>query len=108
DQFDSEVFQIRGNRLAVLGVDARGGHNFAVTLRAADGHEYGFRRGAAACVESGVGDSEAGESRDQRLVLEDDLQIALTDLGLVGRVRSIELAAACELVDSSGDEMVVA
>ena len=42
------------------------------------------------------------------LVLEHDLQVALADLGLVGRVRRVEFAAAGELIDGGGNEMVVA
>ena len=74
----------------------------------AHGHQHGLGRGAAAVVEAGVRDVHAGELRDQRLILEHDLQVALADLGLVGRVRRVELAAAGELVDDGGDEMVVA
>ena len=42
DQFDAEVFQIRGDRLAIFGMHAGGGDDFAVSLRAADGHEHGL------------------------------------------------------------------
>ena len=108
DQLDAEVCQICGDRLAILGMHARGGDDSAVSLRAADGHQHGFGRGAAAVVEAGVGDIQAGEPCDQRLILEDDLQVALADFGLVGRVRRVELAAAGELVDDGGNEVVVA
>src|SRR3954463_1196209 len=87
---------------------ARGGDYFAVTLRAADGHENAFGRGTAAVVEAGVGDVEAREARDQRLVFENNLQVALADFGLVGRVRGVELSAAGNFIDHSRDKMVVA
>jgi hypothetical protein len=108
DQFDAKVFEVRGDRLAILGVHARGGDDFAVSLRAADGHQHGFGRCAAAVVKAGVRNVETGETRDQRLVLKDDLEIALADFGLIRRVGGVELTASCELVDGGGDEVVVA
>ena len=90
------------------GCTLAGDDDFAVALRAADGHQHGLGRGAAAVVEAGVRDIEAGEPGDERLILEHDLQVALADLGLVRRVRRVELAAAGELIDDGGNEMVVA
>ena len=90
------------------GCTLAGDDDLAVALRAADGHQHGLGRRAAAVVEAGVRDIEAGEPRDERLVLEHDLQIALADLGLVRRVGRVELAAAGDLIDDGRDEVVVA
>ena len=72
------------------------------------GHEHGLGDGAAALVEAGVGDVQAGQLADQRLELEERLQAALAGLGLVGRVGGVELAAAGDGIDHGGDEVVVA
>ena len=72
------------------------------------GHQHGFGRGAAAVVQAGVRDIEAGEPRDERLIFEHDLQVALADFGLVRRVGRVELAAAGELIDGGRNEVVVA
>ena len=90
------------------GCTLAGDDDFAVAAGRADGHQHRLGRGAAAVVEAGVRDVEAGEPRDERLILEHDLQVALADFGLVGRVGGVELAAAGELVDDGGDEVVVA
>ena len=49
----------------------------------ADRHVHGFHEGGRAVVERRVGDLEPGELADHRLVLEEDLQHALGELGLV-------------------------
>ncbi len=46
--------------------------------------------------------------RDQRLVLEQGLQVALADFRLIGRVGSDELAPRGDIIDDRRDEMVVA
>jgi hypothetical protein len=104
----AEVFQVRGNREPILGVQARRHDDFAIPAGRADRHQHRLGRGTAAVVEAGVRDIEPGEPRDQRLILEHDLQIALADFGLVGRVRGVELAPAGKLVDHRGHEMIVA
>ena len=71
------------------------------------GHQDGLGRGHGPVVERGVGDVHAGELADERLVLEDGLQGALADLGLVGRVGRDELGPGAEVVDDRGDEVVV-
>ncbi len=106
--FDAEVFEIRGNRQPILGMQARRHDNFAKPTGGARRHQHRLGRGAAAVVEAGVRDVEAGEPGDQRLVLEHDLEIALADLGLVGRVGSVEFASAGDLVDHRRHEVVVA
>ena len=85
----------------------------AVTTRpcrpvALHGHQHGFGRGAAAVVQAGVRDIHAGQLGDQRLIFEEDLQVALAGLGLIGRVRRVELAARADVVDDRRNEMVVA
>ena len=55
-------------------------------------HQHRLGRGAAAVVEAGIRDVHAGQLRDQRLILEQRLQVALAGLGLIGRVGGVELA----------------
>ena len=62
----------------------------------------------AAVVEAGVGDVQSGQLGHQGLVLECRLQRSLAGLGLVRGVGRVELAAAGQLIDDGGDEMVVA
>ena len=75
------------------GCTLRGGDHARVPAGGVDGHQHGFGRGAAAVVQAGVGDVHAGQLGDQRLVFEEHLQVALAGLGLIGRVRRVELAA---------------
>ena len=67
--------------------------------RRAARHERGLgRRGGAVVVRRGD-DVEVDQLGDQRLVLVDALERALADLGLVGRVGRVPLAAEQDLVD---------
>ena len=70
-------------------------------------HEHGLGRGAGAVVHRGVGHGQAEDLADDGLELEDRLQRALRDLGLVGRVRGVELAAQEELVDRRREVVLV-
>ena len=63
------------------------------------------RRGTV--VERGVGDLEAREARHHRLVLEQRLQHALGDFGLVRGVGGDELRPGGERPDDGGDLVVV-
>ena len=63
------------------------------SLGRGDGQVDGLDAGGGAVVERCVGDLEAGEAGDDRLVLEQRLQHALGDLGLVRRVGGDELGA---------------
>ena len=85
-------------RLAVVRVDAARDEQPLAARRAA-GHERRLGgRGAAVVVRRGH-DVHRGELGQQRLVLVDALQRALADLGLVGRVGRVPLAAEQHLVD---------
>ncbi len=107
-QLDPQVRQIRRQHLPILRMHAGGGHHAAVAAGGAGGHQHGFGRGAAAVVQAGVRDVHAGQLRDERLILEEDLQVSLAGLGLIGRVRGVKLAARADRVDDRGNEMVVA
>jgi hypothetical protein len=85
----------------------RGGHGDFVPVRDPLGHQDGLGRAGRAVIERGVGDVQPGELADERLVLEDDLERALADLGLVGRVRADELAPRAQVIDDRRDEVVV-
>jgi hypothetical protein len=67
------------------------------------GHEHRLGARGGAVVHAGVGDVEAGELGDDGLELEDRLQRALRHLGLVRRVRGVELGALQEHVDGGRD-----
>ena len=60
-----------------------------VRLRHAARHAHGFRRGGGLVEERGVGHVERGQVADQGLEVEQRLQPALADLGLVGRVGGV-------------------
>ncbi len=60
-----------------------------------------------AIVERGVRHIHAGDERELGLVLEQRLQRALGDLGLIGRVRGQELAALHDVVDRGGNMMAI-
>ena len=55
-------------------------------LRAAPGHRHGLGRGGALVEQRRVRERQSGEVGDQRLEVEQRLQAALRDLGLVGGV----------------------
>src|SRR5690606_23741802 len=57
-------------------------------------HQHRLGRRAGAVVHGRVGHVHAGQLADQTLELVNDLECALADLGLVGRVRGIELGTA--------------
>ena len=70
-----------------------------VATRRADRHQGRLRGRCRAVVVRCRDDVESGQLGDERLVFVDRLERALADLGLVGRVGRVELAAAQDLVD---------
>src|ERR1700694_1957176 len=69
-----------------------------------DRHRGRFRQRRRAIVEGGIGDVEAGQQRDHGLKLVGRLQGALASLGLVGRVRGVEIRPGDDLVDDRRTE----
>ena len=65
----------------------------------ADGHHHRLGSAGGTVVHAGVGHVHAGQLGNHGLKLEDRLQRALRDLGLVGRVAGEELAALHQGVD---------
>jgi hypothetical protein len=102
-----EGLEVGAEHSAVLGVHAAGDDDLAAAAHQVEGHDRGLGDGGGAVVVGGVGDLHAGERADQALVLEDRLERALADLRLIWRVGGVELAAAQDLVDGGGDEVVV-
>ena len=70
-------------------------------------HRDRLPAGGRAVVHRGVGDVAAVEPRDLGLELEQGLQRALGDFGLVGRVAGQELAALDEMVDAGRDVVAI-
>ena len=71
------------------------------------GHHYRFGAGAGTLVHRGVGSLHARQQRDLGLKLEQHLQRALADLGLVGRVRRKKLAALNQMIDRGRNVVAV-
>ena len=71
------------------------------------GQVHGLDEGGGPVIERGVGDLEAAQAGDHRLVLEDRLQDALGHLGLIGGVGGHELRAGGEGLHDSGDLVVI-
>lgn len=69
-------------------------------------HEDRLHASGRAVIHRGVRHIHAGEARDLRLELEQVLQRALRDLGLIGRVAGQELAALDQVIDA-GRHMVL-
>jgi len=63
-------------------------------------HHHRLGAGGRAVIEGGAGDGQAGEGGDLSLEFEQDLQRALGDLRLVGRVAGQELRALDDVVDA--------
>ena len=106
DDLEPEPARERADDLAHLRV-GRLGDDDAVAAGRRLGDEAGVGRHSRAVVARGVGDVHSGELADRGLVLEDRLQHALRQLGLVRRVRGEELAALQHRVDDRRDVVVV-
>ena len=81
-------------------------HKHAPPVRP-EGHVNGLRQRGGAVIERGVRHSHAGQLAHHRLVLEEHLQNALGQLGLVGRVGRVELRAGGERPYDRGHVVVV-
>jgi hypothetical protein len=79
---------VDGLRVALFG-DEEDAVGVVVTVLEAVTHHHGFGGGGALVEHGGVGDFEAGEIGDQRLEVEQRLEAALRNLGLIGRVGGI-------------------
>ncbi len=75
-------------------------HDLGAVLHDPFGQQHGLAQRRGAVVERGVGDVEAGQQALVGLVLEDRLERALRDLGLVRCVGREELGAEEELIDA--------
>ena len=98
--------EVGARRLEVVAMDGAAGQD-ALAPGGADGHQRRLGGRRRAVVVRGRDDVEAGQLGDERLVLVDRLQRALADLGLVGRVGRVELAARDDLVDRRRQEVAV-
>ena len=87
---------------------AAGNQHAARAAGDAHGHEHGLGRGAAAVVEARIRIVHARQLADERLILEQGLEVALADFRLIGRVGSDEFAPRGDIIDDRRDEMVVA
>ena len=71
------------------------------------GHESGLGEGGGTVIHASVGDVHAGEVADHGLEVVGGLKGALANLGLVGSIGSVELAAAGHVADHAGDVVVI-
>ena len=110
DRLEAQSLAARGvpRHLPIARVDRRR-QQHALTVRSTvRPHRHQRRLGdrRTAVVERGVRDLEPGQARHHGLVLVDELQSALTGLGLIGRIRAVELAA-CGDRPNRGRDMVL-
>ena len=91
---------------AIMRVKAARQHRLA-PLGDAPRHRDRFPAGGRAVVHRGIGDIGAEQPRDLGLELEQHLQRALRDLGLVGRVGGQELAALDQMIDAGGNMVAI-
>ena len=71
-------------------------------------HEHRFGNGAGTVVDRGVAYVHAGQHADEALELEDRLERALPELGLVRRIGGQKLLSLDQRVDVGGHEVRVA
>ncbi len=98
--------EIRLGRLPVVRMDAARDED-AFALRGAAGHQGGFGGGRRAVVMRGRDDVKVDQLGQERLVFVDALERPLADLGLIGRVGRVPLAAEEQLVDGGRTPVAV-
>jgi hypothetical protein len=106
DDLEAEPRCVRLDDLAHLRVQRLAEDDLRAARRVL-GDEAGVRRDRRAVVARRVRDVHSGQLADRGLVLEDRLQDALADLGLVRRVRGQQLPLREDGVDDRGDVVVV-
>ena len=99
DELGVEAVEVGREHLRGSAGAARRATAHLAAAREAQRHQHRLGGRGGAVVHRGVRDLEPGERADHRLELEDRLQRALADLGLVRRVRGRELRARDERVD---------
>ncbi len=97
--------QRRGD-VGVLRMQAAGEHRLFAP-RQAMRHQHRLAAGGRAVVHRGVGDLHAGQRRDLGLKLEQDLQRALRDFRLIGRVAGQKFRALDQMIDGRGDVVAI-
>ncbi len=107
DQLALQIGKIRAQNLTIFGMNGSEDDDLLVSVGDAHRHESGFADGRPPFVEAGVADVHPRQPANERLVFEERLQASLARLGLVRSVGRIEFAAARDLVDGRGNEMVV-
>ena len=98
--------EIRAQRLAVMRMDTAADQH-TLAARGAAGHQSPFGRGCRPVVVRSRDHVHARQLAHHRLVLVDRLERPLADLGLVWRVRGVELASEEELVHDCRNEMAI-
>ena len=71
------------------------------------GHQYGFGKASTAVIERRIRNFHSRQLRDISLKLEDRLQSALRDFGLIRRVGGIELRSRYQRVDDDRNVMAI-
>ena len=108
---DCEVcysLHVGSDDFAILGIKRAGEQHFMpFAPEVVISKDDRFSTGGGTVVVGGVADIHAGEQADQALELKDRLERALGDLGLVGGVGRVKLAALEEVIDRGRDVVLV-
>ena len=99
DRRRSAMPRHRLDRLAIVRMQAAGEHRL-LPLGDAVRHQHRLGGRGRAVIHRGVGDLHAGQQRDLGLELEQILQRALRDLGLIRRVGGEEFRALDQVIDA--------
>ena len=103
---DAEIFSVSIDDSSILGMHAPS-HEELVFSSDTLGHQYGFGQASTAVIERRIRNFHSRQLRDISLKLEDRLQGALRDFGLIRRVGGIELRSRYQRVDDDRNVMAI-
>src|SRR3989442_1728999 len=103
---DAEIFSVSIDDSSILGMHAPS-HEELVFSSDTLGHQYGFGQASTAVIERRIRNFHSRQLRDISLKLEDRLQGALRDFGLIRRVGGIELRSRYQGADDDRDVMAI-
>jgi hypothetical protein len=100
------MLRISGEHLAIFGMNGRSDDGITAAGNP-HSHHHRLRGSCRSVVHAGVGHIHAGQFGDHGLELEDGLQSALGDLGLVRRIAGKELATLDKRIDDDRPVMTI-